>query len=334
MGESINVLHVGDALEELRKLPSDSVDMCLTSPPYFRLRDYGAHGQLGLEANVDSWAEAIRLIAGEVRRVLVPTGTFWLNLGDTYANHPRQGAASKSLLLAPERVAQLLRQDGWIVRNKIIWAKPNPMPSSVGDRLTATHEVIYLFAKQGRYHFDLDAIRRPHRSRPGKPPRPATRRPGRERWRGPNADSITGLAAMKALGSVGHPLGKNPGDVWTIATAAGKGSHHAAFPESLAKQCIQAGAPEARCATCRAPWRRPIRRLGATATRLALQATCGHAGDPEPGIVLDPFMGSGSTAVVAEALGRHWVGIELNPTFAQEARARIAAARPRSPPRV
>lgn len=333
MDKPINVLYVGDALEQLRKLSASSVDMCLTSPPYFRLRDYGADGQLGLEASVDSWAGAIRSIAAEVRRVLVPTGTFWLNLGDTYANHPRQGAPSKSLLLGPERVAQLLQQDGWIIRNKIIWAKPNPMPSSVGDRLTAAYEVIYLFAKQGRYHFDLDAIRKPHRSRPGKPPRPAARRSGKERWRGPNADSTTGLVAMKARGIVGHPLGKNPGDVWTIATAAGNGSHHAAFPEPLAMRCIQAGTPEARCATCRAPWRRPIRRLGATATRLALQASCGHAGDPEPGVVIDPFMGSGSTAVAAEALGRHWVGIELNATFAAEARARIAAARPRSPPR-
>ncbi|MFE4197346.1 DNA methyltransferase [Paenarthrobacter sp. NPDC056912] len=93
MGKPVNALYVGDALDELRKLPSDSVDMCLTSPPYFRLRDYGANGQLGLEASVDSWAEAIRVIAAEIRRVLVPTGTFWLNLGDTYANHPRQGGA-------------------------------------------------------------------------------------------------------------------------------------------------------------------------------------------------------------------------------------------------
>ncbi|WP_434615617.1 DNA-methyltransferase [Arthrobacter sp. A5] len=332
MTEPVNVLYVGDALDQLRKLPTGSVDMCLTSPPYFRLRDYDADGQMGLEADVEAWAGVIRAVAREIDRVLVPTGTFWLNLGDTYANHPRQGAPSKSLLLVPERVAQLLQDDGWIVRNKIIWAKPNPMPTSVRDRLTAAHEVIYLFAKQERYYFDLDAIRVPHLSKPGRPPRASSRRPAKERWRGPNADSTTGLADMKARGIVGHPLGKNPGDVWTIATAAGKGSHHATFPEPLAIRCIQAGTPEARCAICRAPWRRPIRRLGQTAMRLALQAGCSHDEDPEPGIVLDPFIGSGSTAVVAESLGRNWLGIELNPTFAREAQERITAARSRSPP--
>jgi site-specific DNA-methyltransferase (adenine-specific) len=316
MTEPVNVLYVGDALEKLQKLPTGSVDMCLTSPPYFRLRDYDADGQIGLESDVESWADALRAVAREIDRLLVPTGTFWLNLGDTYANHSRQGAPSKSLLLAPERVARMLQEDGWIVRNKIIWAKPNPMPTSVRDRLTAAHEVIYLFAKQERYYFDLDAIRVP----------------AKEGWRGPNADSTTGLAAMKARGIIGHPLGKNPGDVWTIATAAGKGSHHATFPEPLAIRCIQAGTPEARCIICHAPWRRPIRRLGQTATRLALKAGCGHEGDPEPGIVLDPFIGSGSTAVVAESLGRNWLGIELNPTFAREAQERITAARPRSPP--
>lgn len=137
---------------------------------------------------------------------------------------------------------------------------------------------------------------------------------------------------MKARGIVGHPLGKNPGDVWRLATAAGNGSHHAAFPDALARRCILAGTPEARCIQCRRPWTRPVRRLGHAATRLALQPSCEHVDTGEPGVVLDPFMGSGTTAVVAEALGRDWYGIELNPQFADEAAARIADARRRAPP--
>lgn len=327
MTNATGKIHVGDALETPRTLPDASVDMCLTSPPYFRLRDYAASGQIGLEDSVDDWANALRTVCREIHRVLVPTGTFWLNLGDTYITHARQGALPKSLALAPERLARLLQDDGWIVRNKIIWAKPNPMPTSVRDRLTATHEVIYLFAKHPRYYFDLDSVRVPHLSKPGVPPGQRTRRPATEEWRGPNADSTTGLTMMKARGLVGHPLGKNPGDVWRLSTATGRGSHHATFPESLATRCIQAGAPEARCTICSKPYTRALRRLGETATRLAIAPSCHHSGSSEPGIVLDPFMGSGTTAVVAERLHRHWIGVELNPEFAREATTRIQSAR-------
>ncbi|WP_336855971.1 site-specific DNA-methyltransferase [Sinomonas albida] len=328
MGEPRNRILVGDALTELRKLETGSIDQCLTSPPYFRLRDYAHVGQLGFECHVEDWAGGLRDIAREVHRVLTPTGTFWLNLGDTYAAHPSQGAPRKSLLLAPERLARLLVADGWILRNKIIWAKPNPMPSSVPDRLTAAHEIVYVLAKQPRYFFDLDAVRIPHTSKPGKPPRPSARRPpARQEWRGPNASATTGLTDLRAKGVIGHPLGKNPGDVWTIPTAPGTGSHHAAFPRALAERCVLAGSPEQRCSSCRAPYRRPLQRLGATAVRLALAPTCHHAGEPEPGIVLDPFMGSGTTGLVASAHGRDWVGIELNPVFADEAEQRIQRAR-------
>ncbi|WP_369044671.1 DNA-methyltransferase [Sinomonas sp. P10A9] len=328
MTEPLNRILVGDALATLQRLAPGSVDMCLTSPPYFRLRDYDDAGQLGLEPHVDDWATAVRDIAREVHRVLVPTGTLWLNLGDTYAMHPRQGAPAKGLLLAPERVARLLQEDGWILRNKIVWAKPNPMPSSVRDRLTAAHEVIYLFAKQSHYHFDLSAIRAPHTSPTSKRRRAASRHPPRRQdWRGPNANRTNGLSALQREGRAGHPLGKNPGDVWTIPTAPGTGSHHAAFPRALAERCILAGAPAARCRTCHAPWTSPVRRLGHSAVRLALQPQCTHTGIPEPGVVLDPFIGSGTTAVVAEGLDRNWIGIELNPIYAREATQRIHGTR-------
>lgn len=328
MNERLNRIHTGDALTTLKQLEASSVDMCLTSPPYFRLRDYDDAGQLGLESRVDDWARSLRDIAREVHRVLVPTGTLWLNLGDTYAMQVRQGAPAKSLLLAPERVARLLQEDGWILRNKIVWAKPNPMPSSVRDRLTASYEVVYFFAKQPRYHFDLDAIRAPHTSpKRNQNHTPSRHPPRRQDWRGPNANRTNGLAALQREGRAGHPLGKNPGDVWTIPTASGTGSHHAAFPRALAERCILAGTPVARCRTCRAPWASPVRRLGHTAVRLALQPPCSHQGPPEPGVVLDPFIGSGTTAVAAEALDRNWIGIELNPTFTSEATQRIHGAR-------
>jgi DNA modification methylase len=322
---------VGDALDELRHLPDASVDMILTSPPYFRLRNYQHDDQIGLETHVDEWVERLAEILIEARRVLVPTGTLWLNLGDTYSTHPSQGASRKSLLLAPERLAVRLQSAGWTIRNKIVWAKPNPMPISVTDRLACTYEVVYVLSKEPRYFFDLDAIRVPHRSRIS---RPYTALRPEEGWRGPNSDTATGLDALKAKGQVGHPLGKNPGDVWTIATSSFRGAHHATFPLALATRAIQAGCPEARCSRCHLPWRRRlIRSLGGIATRAALAPTCDCRAPNEAGLVLDPFIGSGTTAVAAEDLNRDWLGIELNRAFAAMARQRITEARKtRQPP--
>lgn len=322
-----NQIVVGDALTQLSALPDASVDCVITSPPYYALRDYGAAGQIGLERTVDDWVDNLAAISREAARVLVPTGTYWLNVGDTYSVHPKQGADRKSLLLAPERLVLRLLRDGWIVRNKIVWAKPNPMPTSIPDRLNTTYEVIYVLARQPRYFFDLDAIRVPHVSArgvsrgSGKPVR-------KEAWRGPNSDTVTGLASLKARGQVGHPLGKNPGDVWTITPGGYRSAHHAIYPLALAERMIAAGCPEARCTRCRLPWRRKlIRALGGTAARAALAPTCACKAACESGVVLDPFMGSGTTAVAAEKLQRDWIGIELNPDFAAAARRRITTAR-------
>jgi site-specific DNA-methyltransferase (adenine-specific) len=325
-----NAILLGDALERLREVPDRSIDTVLTSPPYFRLRDYAADGQLGLESFVDDWVDRLVEISAEVHRILVPTGTYWLNLGDTYATHHSQGAPRKSLLMAPERLALRLQQSGWTIRNKIVWAKPNPMPTSIKDRLNCTYEFVYVLTKQPSYFFDLDAIREPHRSTATKPRELKERRS--DAWRGPNGDTVVGLEVLKAEGRVGHPLGKNPGDVWTIPTGAGPG-HHATFPIRLASRAIQAGCPEARCAVCRLPWRRRvIRGLGGTAMRTALTATCDCQAPKEPGLVLDPFLGSGTTAVAAEQLRRDWLGIELNPDFAVLAQTRIASSRQHRPP--
>jgi DNA modification methylase len=326
-----NEVVVGDALAELRGLPDASVDMMLTSPPYFRLRDYQVAGQLGAETTVEQWAANLLAVATEVRRVLTQTGTFWLNVGDSYSTNSQQGAARKSLLLGPERLALALTEQGWVLRNKIVWAKANPMPSSVRDRLNCGHEYIYVFAKAPSYFFDLDAIRVAHTSRLGQAAQRPVRARRREPWRGPNGDDASGLAYLHAQGRVGHPLGKNPGDVWTIPSSNYRGAHHATFPVALVERAIRAGCPEARCMACRAPWRQQtIRSLGGTAVRSVLGPTCACNAASEPGVVLDPFFGAGTTAIAAERLGRDWLGIELNPVFAALAVQRITSERPRA----
>jgi|JI10StandDraft_1071094.scaffolds.fasta_scaffold34779_6 DNA modification methylase len=324
---------VGDARAELQRLPDASVDMVLTSPPYFRLRDYAVTGQLGLEPTVDDWATGLRDVAREVARVLVPTGSFWLNVGDTYSTSERDGAKRKSLLLGPERLALALLEDGWRLRNKIVWQKANTMPSSVTDRLTCSWEALYVFVRADRYFFDLDSVRVPHTSTPPKRQRLRLIRTKRAQWLGPNTDDATGLARMKASGRVGHPLGKNPGDVWRIPASNYRGSHHATFPVALAELAIRAGCPEQRCTVCRTPYRRPVHRqvvkgIGETAVRGALTAQCSCAADAEQGIVLDPFFGAGTTALGAIENRRDWLGIELSPHFAREARDRIASYQP------
>jgi DNA modification methylase len=252
-----------------------------------------------------------------------------LNLGDSYSTHQSQGAARKSLLLGPERLALALVQDGWVLRNKIVWRKTNSMPSSVRDRLTSKWEAVYVFASQPRYFFDLDAIRTPHTSQPPKPKPQYVHQPLRESWRGPNGVDASGLTRLKALGISGHPLGKNPGDVISWASSNYRGAHHATFPVALVEQFIRAGCPEARCVVCRKPWRRDVlRSLDGTAKRTGLHATCACNATSEPGVVLDPFFGAGSTALAAERLQRGWLGIELNPSFAALANERLRDATP------
>ena len=222
-----------------------------------------------------------------------------------------QGAPKKSLLMAPERLASALMDDGWLLRNKIVWAKTNTRPTSATDRLACAWEIIYLFVRSPRYFFDLDAIRVPHTSRAplAKPKRPARPKRPAETWRGLNADNTRGLDVLKAQGLVGHPLGKNPRDVWQLATSNFRGAHFATFPLSLAERMVRAGCPEQRCTSCYLPWRRTVRRLGSTAVRGALQPRCGCDAPGEPGLVLDPFLGAGTTAIAAEQLGHDWLGV-------------------------
>ncbi len=319
-----NELLVGDALSRLRSLPDASVDCVVTSPPYFGLRDYGVSGQLGQESHIDQWVAQVRAVCHELHRVLSPHGSLWLNLGDAYSTHPSFGAPAKSLLLGPERVAQALVRDGWLLRNKVIWAKTNPLPSPVRDRLTNSHEFIYFLTKQSSYFFDLDAIREPVRSK--RPPSGASHIP--EAALGKLAGRRDGLVAMARAGRSGHPLGKNPGDVWRLGSAAYRGAHFATFPPELIRRPILSTCPPRVCVKCSRPWRRSTRPVVAKDGRPESRpfVPCGCGAPTRPGLVLDPFFGSGTVAAVAREHERDWLGIELNPAYKPLAEARLGMA--------
>ena len=322
----------GDVRDRLRELLPESVDTIVTSPPYFQLRDYGRPGQIGMEPSVDDWVRHMRDVLRLAGKVLKPHGCLWLNLGDSYSRDECFGARPKSLLGAPERLLLSLIADGWIARNKIVWAKPNPMPSPIRDRLSCTYEVVYLLTRSPKYFFDLDAIRVAHRSQA----KGATikRQRSLENYTGPLGGSHGGIDRLKAAGRVGHANGKNPGDVWTISTAGYRGAHFAVFPEALAERPILATCPERICVQCDQPWTRPTRTLvvhtaeGARVVRkVGKLDRCDCFAPSRPGVVLDPFFGSGTVGVVAERHRRDWLGIELNPTYRALARKRITKAR-------
>lgn len=323
-----NTILTGDADSVLAGLLTGSVDCVVTSPPYANaLRDYGVAGQLGREPSVTEYVENLMAVLRHVRRVLKDSGALWLNLGDSFSKHIGQGAPRGSLLLVPQRVALALSADGWIVRNVAIWQKPNPLPESVRDRLSTTYEVVIFATKNRRYFFDLDAIRVPHRSAGQRRPAAGD---ARFRYQGGN----NGMGKLKAEGRVGHKNGKNPGDVWTITTATDRRGHQATFPEPLIERPILATCPERICVQCDTPWIRPTRiKSHPTAEGMRHSrevgelSPCDCFAPSRPGVVLDPFMGTGTTAVVAERLGRDWLGIELNPTFVKLADDRLRSAR-------
>ncbi len=322
-----NTILAGDARNVLAGLLPESVDCVVTSPPYANaVRDYGKAGQLGQEPTITEYVQNLREVLRGVRRVLKPTGSLWVNIADSYSRHPSQGAPRGSLLLAPQQIALALSEDGWIVRNVAVWHKPNPLPQSARDRLSPTYEVVIFATKSRRYFFDLDAIRTPHRS--ADRARIALREHGR-RYQGNN----TGLGKLKAAGRVGNARGKNPGDVWTIPTAIDRLGHQATFPEALIERPILATCAEKVCVQCDEKWCRSVR-IVSKRTNEGMRHTrevgelrrCDCFAPSRPGIVLDPFMGTGTTAVVAKRLGRDFLGIELNPAYVKLATDRLRAA--------
>ena len=332
-----NQVLLGDATQQLRRLPENSVDCVITSPPYFLLRDYNADGQIGLEATIDDWVEEMRSVFSEVARVLKPAGGLWLNIGDTFSGHAKVGALPKSMLLAPERLLLALSKDGWIVRSKVIWSKTNTMPNCVADRLNVTYEPIYHLVRSPRYYFDLDAIR--------EPITPS------EKHLANALPANDGTLLEDAMSDATRPiLGTNPGDVWRIATKGFRGQHFATFPEGLITKPLLSSVPEKICTTCGTPWKRALRtwrvplgdgtnrpnndpyvmrfgKLWNTLRQSGDLVPCGCGAPTVPGIVLDPFFGAGTTGVVAKAHGRDWLGIEINEDYRDLSLHRLASAR-------
>ena len=324
-----NTILAGDARQRLSELLAESVDCVITSPPYFRLRNYAASGQLGQERDVDEWVANLRAVFRELARVLKPHGSVWLNVGDSYSRHSSWGAPPKGLLAAPERLLLALMESGWRCRNKVVWVKPNPLPQSAADRLSPTYEVIYFLVRRPAYYFDLDAIRVSHRSID----RPRRARPAEvdRTYVGGNI----GLGQLKSAGRVGHPNGKNPGDVWTLPTASYRNAHFATFPEALVERPLLATCPERICVQCDRPWRRPVRLLtvhtdegSRTVRKVGKLERCDCFAPSRPGVVLDPFFGTGTVGAVAARHDRDWLGIELNPAYRKLAERRLACIDP------
>jgi DNA modification methylase len=337
---------IGDCIESMRTLPDKSVQMCVTSPPYYGLRDYGMAGQIGLEETPAEFIARLVEVFREVRRVLRNDGTLWVNMGDTYASiaggyadggsagkhdmvsratrgavlrgkrrAPPMGLKQKDLMGVPWRLAFALQDDGWYLRQDIIWHKPNPMPESTKDRCTKSHEYVFLLSKSPRYYYDQDAIKEPvaqssiiRMAQDLEQQRGSDRVPGKSN--GPmkavrsKRDSFKRDDSKREQPFPGQSLGthrpdreesswplntRNKRSVWTVPTQGFKGAHFATFPPDLIRPCILAGAP-----------------LG--------------------GIVLDPFGGAGTTAVVAMQEGRKSILCELNPEYAAMADRRIATA--------
>lgn len=310
-----NTILCGEALETLQGLAASSVECVVTSPPYFQARHYHAGPrELGQEAHINGWVGHLRAVSREIARVLVPTGSYWLNLGDTYSRHQRLGAPPKSLLLGPERLARVLLADGWVVRNRVAWVKSNPLPSPVADRLTSSWEYVLHLTRQRDYFYDLDAIRVPLTTK--RPSRSLSKTPPEAL--GALVNTRHGLDRLALEGRAGHPLGKNPGDVWILPPGRHVGGHFATFPEALVRRPILATAPAKVCTACGRPWRRSKRQvtfLGDT-PQPRLLVPCGCGAPTRPGLVLDPFAGSGTALKVARELGRDALGIELRAEYA------------------
>lgn len=323
----LNTIIHGDALTELKKMPDNSIDCCITSPPYFNLRDYQVKGQIGLETNYQEFIKKLILVFNEVKRILKKDGCVFVNLGDSFNSANKAGDKNKkitktknfqttneqqrkgggqknipkkSLMLIPHRFAIAMTDAGWILRNTLIWIKPNAMPESVRDRWKKAHEYIFFFTKSKKYYFDLDAIRTPHkevsikraeyeqgRNALGLNPSSVGEKYNRDKN---NKDGTEKYYSMPARQVKLNPLGACPPDYLIVNTncseADGSVEHYATYPQRLL-------------------W--PLAR----------------AGCPEKGIILDPFMGAGTTAVVAQKLLRNYIGIELNKSYIEIANKRL-----------
>ena len=380
----------GDCLDVLRDMPDCSVHCCVTSPPYWGLRSYGIgaeNGEMGLESTPEEYVAKMIEVFREVRRVLRDDGTCWVNLGDSYAASPGQrkptdqagekqqtmrgstgspsrdidGLPAKNLVGIPWRVAFALQADGWYLRQDIIWHKPNPMPESVTDRCTKSHEYLFLLSKSARYFYDAEAIK--------EVGNPETENRYKYAFAGEKREAIReqGIRIRGTPESFVFSPGRNKRSVWTVPTHSFREAHFATFPPKLIEPCILAGVPAKACAVCGAPWVRVVEKgapdmahrkacggdanggyngtaikdyagggaQDASATKARILAgmcerktvgfrpTCDCAVDTIPGTVLDPFGGAGTTGLVAKRTLRRAILIELSPEYADMARRRI-----------
>lgn len=325
--DALNTLHIGDARVIIPTLPKESIQTVITSPPYFQLRDYGINGQIGQENTIEDYVDHLIDVFSKIKPILKNNGTVWLNLGDSYAGSNKNRNASgenymlkagckdsahtgrrmgiikqtplsgwlkpKDLIGVPWRVAFALQQDGWYLRQDIIWHKPNVMPEAVKDRCTKSHEYIFLLSKSKNYYFDAEAIKENSVTFENRLPAIVRNRaygyvsklnaahPSYNLRRDDKRDSLKHGSPQKRLNrkDSNYDITKrNRRDVWTIPTHPYKGAHFAAFP-------------------------------------LALVIPCVLAGSHERDVILDPFFGSGTTAEAATLLNRNWIGIELNPKY-------------------
>lgn len=310
INEIRNTIICGDCLEVMKQMPDDSVNCCISSPPYWGLRDYGVDGQLGLEKTPEEFIGKLVAVFREVRRVLKDDGTCWVNLGDSYANDAKWGGKSgcknitsciggysrekkltnlkpKDLVGIPWRFAFAAQADGWYLRQDIIWHKPNPMPESVTDRCTKSHEYIFLLTKSARYFYDNEAIKEEFADDRNGNPNGGGQYAKECAWVGNRENAQSGLAKGK-WNEDGNISGRNKRSVWTVTTKSFGEAHFATFPEKLIEPCVLAGCPEG-------------------------------------GIILDPFFGAGTTGLVAYKNRRDYIGIELNPDYIGMSERRIQA---------
>ena len=391
----MNKILQGNVFDRLKDLNDESVQCVVTSPPYWGLRDYRQDEQLGLEKTPEKYVENMVKVFREVKRVLKHDGTVWLNLGDSYASKSKgdkrsaeelslgstlgpnkdglsshnmafnknfspmqfdlNGLKAKDLVGIPWRVAFALQADGWYLRQDIIWHKPNPMPESVQDRCTKSHEYIFLLTKSAKYFYDNDAIREPYTEPMNRWGGEKLQANGESMW-----DKGTGQHTYRTRDMRPNETGRNKRSVWSINTKPYKEAHFAVFPPKIPELCIKAGTSEyGECSECGKAWERIIEkertfesgsgksgnmpsgkngpdlqgggetldiRRGPVVhiTTKGWQPTCSCDADRVPQIVLDPFFGSGTTGWVAQRLGRKWIGIELNEEYIKIAERRFS----------
>lgn len=321
----MNKIICGDALESLRELPAESVQMCVTSPPYYGLRDYNCDGQIGLEQTPAEYIERLVGVFREVWRVLMPDATLWLNIADSYAGSGKgamkesrlrqiknkqsykfsadnpaaklpktwKGVKPKDMIGIPWALAFALRDDGWYLRSDIIWHKPNPLPESCKDRPTRSYEHLFLLSKSYHYYYDHEAIKEPVAEDTHARMRRAISNDHKYATGAPGQTPQTFNRPRESRDGVEITFAdtRNKRDVWSIATKSYRGAHFATYPVELVLPCILAGCPEG-------------------------------------GTVLDPFFGSGTTGEAAAMLGRHFIGIDLNSEFCQLAQNRLEGHAP------